>query len=291
MKVVMTAKAFHDKLIHIARELPTTYKNKYPYNLGYYNSNKVWSWDCWNLPKSLIWGWQEKEVVGYHARYDAETGLGDWTGSQIIAKCYGVSTDFSNLTVGEFLLSPDAGHAGIYVGERVINSKTYNVVECSPIWANGVQLTYVSKTGARYRYKDGAKAATGWGKHGKLPWIDYNEQPTPPEPKPEPEENVYYTVKRGDNLTKIGKQFGVSVSELVAWNKIVNPNLIFVGQKLIVGKKTPTPEPTKEYYVVKRGDNLSRIAKAYGTSVAQLVAWNNIKNPNLIFVGQTLRVR
>lgn len=51
------------------------------------------------------------------------------------------------------------------------------------------------------------------------------------------------------------------------------------------------PKPKIEYYIVKSGDNLSKIAKKYGTTVNQLVKWNNIKNPNLIYVGQKLRVK
>ena len=46
-----------------------------------------------------------------------------------------------------------------------------------------------------------------------------------------------------------------------------------------------------EYYTVKRGDNLTKIAKKYSTSVAKLVSLNTIKNPNLIYVGQKLRVK
>lgn len=47
----------------------------------------------------------------------------------------------------------------------------------------------------------------------------------------------------------------------------------------------------KVYYTVKSGDTLSAIAKKYGTTVNQLVSWNNIKNPNLIYVGQKIRVK
>lgn len=47
----------------------------------------------------------------------------------------------------------------------------------------------------------------------------------------------------------------------------------------------------KVYYTVKRGDTLSAIAKKYGTTVNQLVAWNNIKNPNLIYPNQNIRVK
>lgn len=46
-----------------------------------------------------------------------------------------------------------------------------------------------------------------------------------------------------------------------------------------------------EYYTVVSGDNLTKIAARYGTTVNQLVSWNNIKNPNLIYVGQKLRVK
>ena len=45
------------------------------------------------------------------------------------------------------------------------------------------------------------------------------------------------------------------------------------------------------YYIVKSGDTLSAIAKKYGTTVAQLVKWNGIKNPNLIYVNQKIRVK
>lgn len=46
-----------------------------------------------------------------------------------------------------------------------------------------------------------------------------------------------------------------------------------------------------EYYIVQSGDNLTKIANRYGTTVNQLVSWNNIANPNLIYPGQKLRVK
>ena len=104
----------------------------------------------------------------------------------------------------------------------------------------------------------------------------------PEEPKPEPE---IYIVKRGDTLTKISKMFNVSVSDLVKWNNIKNPNLIITGQKLIVSN------PGIIYYVVKKGDNLSKIARVYGVTVKNILSWNpDIKNPNLIYPGQIIRI-
>lgn len=59
-----------------------------------------------------------------------------------------------------------------------------------------------------------------------------------------------------------------------------------VNKKLGINK-----EPAVEYYTVVKGDNLTKIAKKFGTTVNQLVSWNNIKNKNLIYAGQKLRVR
>lgn len=46
-----------------------------------------------------------------------------------------------------------------------------------------------------------------------------------------------------------------------------------------------------QYYTVQSGDYLDKIAKQFGTTVNQLVAWNNIANPDLIYAGQTIRVK
>lgn len=51
------------------------------------------------------------------------------------------------------------------------------------------------------------------------------------------------------------------------------------------------PENNYVYYTVKKGDTLSGIAMKYKTKVDTLVKWNNIKNRNLIYPGQKLRVK
>lgn len=48
---------------------------------------------------------------------------------------------------------------------------------------------------------------------------------------------------------------------------------------------------TAEYYTIQSGDTLSSIAKRYNTTVNQLVSWNNIKNANLIYAGQKIRIK
>lgn len=53
-----------------------------------------------------------------------------------------------------------------------------------------------------------------------------------------PHETIY-TVKAGDTLSAIALRFGTTVPQLVTWNKIPNPDLITIGQKLIVAKSMP----------------------------------------------------
>src|SRR5690606_36010449 len=55
--------------------------------------------------------------------------------------------------------------------------------------------------------------------------------------------------------------------------------------------KTTPKTSTTTTYVVKKGDTLSHIAKRFGTTVNELVRLNNIKNPNLIYVGQKLKIK
>ena len=45
------------------------------------------------------------------------------------------------------------------------------------------------------------------------------------------------------------------------------------------------------YYTVKKGDTLSEIAKKFNTTINKLISWNDIKNPNLIYIGENLRVK
>lgn len=49
-----------------------------------------------------------------------------------------------------------------------------------------------------------------------------------------PSQNKYYTIVKGDTLTKIAKKYNTTVNQLVSWNNIKNPNLIIVGHELRV---------------------------------------------------------
>ena len=100
------------------------------------------------------------------------------------------------------------------------------------------------------------------------------------------------TVEAGDSLSKIAKAHGMTVERLAALNAICDINQLFVGQVLLLGEEQPEADPdaapTEVSVTVQAGDSVSKIAKRYDTTVDAILADNDISDPNLIFVGQTL---
>ena len=96
-----------------------------------------------------------------------------------------------------------------------------------------------------------------------------------------------YTVAAGDNLSSIASRFGTTVAEICRLNNISNPNLIYPGQVLKLEGAADNPV----YYTVKAGDNLSSIAAGYDTTWQAITALNGLSNPDLIYAGQSLRIR
>ncbi|MFT8608315.1 LysM peptidoglycan-binding domain-containing protein, partial [Liquorilactobacillus nagelii] len=85
---------------------------------------------------------------------------------------------------------------------------------------------------------------------------------------------------------------------LVSLNSISNPNVIYVGQVLKLSQSTTnssssstsTASTSTGTYTVKSGDTLSGIASSHSTTVSNLVSLNSISNPNVIYVGQVLKL-
>lgn len=105
--------------------------------------------------------------------------------------------------------------------------------------------------------------------------------------------SITYTVQRGNTLSQIARAYGVTVSHIVEMNNIQNPNLIYPGEKLRITESTNTnlnPVLQNNYYAVQRGDTLWGIARRYGITVQYLVNLNGIRNPNLIYPGQIIKV-
>ncbi len=95
-----------------------------------------------------------------------------------------------------------------------------------------------------------------------------------------------YVVKSGDTLYGIAREFNLSVDELKKLNNLTSNNLS-IGQVLkISGSTSPTDT---NYYIVKSGDSLYKIASQYNTTVDELKRLNNLSS-NLLSIGQRLIV-
>lgn len=114
-----------------------------------------------------------------------------------------------------------------------------------------------------------------------------------------------HTVTVGESLSVIAKRYNVSMRTLMASNGISNPDYVYVGQRLVIPGLAATAneqETTAQkasgsslpngngYYVVRRGDTLSQIAKSNGLSTNDLLRLNGLSNPNVVWVGQKLRL-
>lgn len=108
---------------------------------------------------------------------------------------------------------------------------------------------------------------------------------------------VTHTVQAGQNLYRIGLQYGMSWVPIANANGLANPNAIYVGQVLVipVAGCAPVPPPPVPpipgtTYVVQYGDTLYSIGLKYGVSWVQIAEANGIVNPNQIYAGQVLKI-
>ena len=123
----------------------------------------VFGFDCVGLIKALLWGWFGDVSKNYGGASVYSNGVPDVNADQMIARCKDVSTDFSQIQPGEVVWM--SGHIGVYIGDGL-------AVEATHRWKDGVQRTAVHNIGTIPGY-NGRK----WTKHGKLPWINYEDVP------------------------------------------------------------------------------------------------------------------
>ena len=99
-----------------------------------------------------------------------------------------------------------------------------------------------------------------------------------------------HVVQPGENLFRISLHYEMSYESVAAANGIINPNLVYIGQRLIIPAEGTTPTAPTGTHVVQPGENLFRIALKYGVTVEALAVANGISNVNLIYPGQRLAI-
>ena len=113
-----------------------------------------------------------------------------------------------------------------------------------------------------------------------------------------------YVVQAGDTLGAIAARQGVSSQSLVELNGLGDPNYIYVGQQLKIpgtavasaqssgpGPQQQAPAPAaNRSHTVESGDTLYAIAGKFGTTVDAIAQANSLANPDMLSIGQVLRI-
>lgn len=229
-------------------------------------SSDTFGFDCVCLIKGILWGWNGNVNKVYGGSGYKVNGVPDIdAGSMITEGCINISKDFNNIEVGELLGM--SGHIGIYIGNGL-------AVECTPAWQNKVQITAVGNIGK----KEGYNTRT-WFNHGKCKYIDYSSNATV-NPTKTIDELAFEVIK------------GLWGNGASRKTKLINAGYDY--SKVQVRVNELLSEDESVYYIVKKGDNLSSIAKKYNTTWQRIYEMNKSiigNNPNLIQVNQKLKIR
>jgi LysM repeat protein len=95
-----------------------------------------------------------------------------------------------------------------------------------------------------------------------------------------------HSVRRGETLSTIAAQYGIDVDALAKANRLGDADLVIIGQKLVIPSN---PAPFIDYKV-RKGDSLGSIATRFGVSPQEISKANNLRNDDLVYTGERLRI-
>lgn len=148
----------------------------------------------------------------------------------------------------------------------------------------------------------------------ELPTTTPTPEASPVPPTATPGGEIIHVVQAGENLYRIGLQYGLSWVVIAEYNGITDPNAITVGQEIRIPPTTPTPPATEtaddgqqttaegqtssgvvvtgpsSVVTVAPGDTVYAIAQRHGISWDQVAEANGLTAPNQIYVGQPLKI-
>ena len=165
----------------------------------------LYLFDCCGLIKGIIWNFP-------NVKYNTG-GMSDVNDQGIWDRyCADKSSDMQNILPGEIMHMK--GHVGIYIGDS-------KVIEATNKWTKNVLVSSLDPNDKYYRK---------WEAHGKLTLLKYEGIVSAPQVT-----QTVHIVQRGETLSSIAKKYKTTWQRIFNANpNIVNPNLIYVGQKLII---------------------------------------------------------
>lgn len=106
------------------------------------------------------------------------------------------------------------------------------------------------------------------------------------------EDGKKHAIKSGDTLWDLAKKYGVTTSEIRQANRMGAHDKLAVGESLVIpeAEKVSSNRTGAFWYTVRKGDTVLRIATKFGLSIAQVLSFNALDNPNRIHVGQKIRI-
>ena len=115
--------------------------------------------------------------------------------------------------------------------------------------------------------------------------------------QPEKAKPIVYTVKVGDNLWNISREYGVSVEVIIEVNNLKDKDLLSLGQKLEIpaigggiSDSNQKQEPTIITYTVVKGDTLWSISQRFDVKMTSIISANNLKEISRLSIGQKLKL-
>lgn len=236
--------------------------------------------DCKLVMDYEVFGGVSKEEINRIAEAFL-TKVNQITGKEIIV--------YSNLYTSKNVFSTELANKyqlwlAYYASQNALNNATSN-------WKNWIGWQYTDEgivSGINgYVDRDKFTKEIFLSETGNLPDVEVDIDQ-------DDNQTIYYTVKRGDTLWQIARNYGTTVNRLVNDNNIKNPNLIYVGQvlRIITSSSLEDDECMAGHiiYTIKWGDTLSGIASRYGVSMSYIAELNNIQNVNRIYAGNKIRI-